>query len=128
MSSKTKGAKSSAKGKRYSAAEKEEILNYVEQVNADKGRGGQSAASKKYKISPLTISSWIKARKGGGASAPARATKAAKATSAGSIGGAVSGSMSKKLAKLQGLHDQIDRTEQELAKLRAQFDALKGSL
>lgn len=121
MSSKTKeGAKGSAKGKRYSAAEKEEILNYVEKVNAEKGRGGQSAASKKYKISPLTISSWLKARGGAGATAPARST--------GGAGGSVSGPIGKKLAKLQGLHDQIDRTEKELAKLRAQFDALKGSL
>ncbi len=125
MSSKTKGGKTSAKGKRYSAAEKEEILDFVEQVNAEKGRGGQSAASKKYKISPLTISSWLKARKGGStARSTPRATSAAGSTSAAKV----SGPIGKKLDKLQSLHDQIERSEAELAKLRAQFDALKGSL
>lgn len=120
MSSKTKeGGKASAKGKRYSASEKQEILDYVEKVNAEKGRGGQSAASKKYKISPLTISSWLKARSGG---------VGISGRSAAGSNGSVSGPIGKKLAKLQGLHDQIARAEKELAKLRAQFDALKGSL
>lgn len=105
--------KASSKGKRYSAAEKKEILDYVAQVNAAKGRGGQAAASKKFKISPLTISSWLKA---GGPSA------------AGGGSAAASGPIGKKLAKLQSLHDEIARTEKHLSKLRAQFDALKGSL
>jgi transposase-like protein len=105
----------SAKGRRYSAKEKAEIVAFVDKVNADKGRGGQSAASKKFKISPLTIASWIRAGIGGGEAA---ATPAASA--AGPIG--------KKLSKLQALHDQIARTEKELSKMKAQFNALKSAL
>lgn len=48
---KTAGA---GKGKRYSDSEKAEILAYVEA----QGRGGASAAAKKFNVSPLTISSW----------------------------------------------------------------------
>jgi len=117
MSSKSKtSAVNAAKGRRYSAKEKADILAYVDKINAEKGRGGQSAASKKYKISPLTISSWNKAR--GTAAVPAAASGAV----------AASGPIGKRLAKLQTLHDQIARTEKELAKMRAQFDALKASL
>jgi hypothetical protein len=47
----------SKKGKRYNAAEKAEILNFVEQL----GRGGATQAAKKYGISPLTLSNWKKA-------------------------------------------------------------------
>ncbi len=49
--------KSSGKGKRYTDAEKAEVLAFVENY----GRGGASAAAKKFGVSPLTISSWRKA-------------------------------------------------------------------
>lgn len=126
----TKKAKSSAKGRRYSAKEKSEILAYVDTVNSEKGRGGQSAASKKYKISPLTISNWIKAGFGSG-NAPAPKSKASAPASAGKSAASTvstSGPISKKLAKLQSLHEQIVSTEKELAKLTSQFNTLKASL
>jgi DNA primase catalytic subunit len=53
--------KNTNKGKRYSPAEKQQILAYVEQINKAKGRGGQKAASGKYGVSQLTISAWKKA-------------------------------------------------------------------
>jgi len=105
-----------AKGRRYTAKEKGEIIAFVDKVNTEKGRGGQSAASKKYKISPLTISSWIRSGAGGGGS------------SSGGAGAAVSGPIGKKLSKLQALHDQIARAEKELSKLKAQFNSLKSAL
>ncbi len=105
-----------AKGRRYTAKEKADIIAFVEKVNTEKGRGGQSAASKKYKISPLTISSWIRSGVGGGASSG----RGGAASVAGPIG--------KKLTKLQDLHDQIAKAEKELSRLRAQFDSLKSSL
>jgi transposase-like protein len=104
-----------AKGRRYTAKEKAEIIAFVDKVNAEKGRGGQSAASKKFKISPLTISSWIRSGAGGGMS-----SAVGTASVAGPIG--------KKLSKLQALHDQIARSEKELSKLKAQFNALKAAL
>lgn len=48
------------KGKRYSDAEKAEILNFI----AQQGRGGASQAAKKFGISPLTLSNWKKASGG----------------------------------------------------------------
>jgi len=103
-----------AKGRRYTAKEKADIIAFVDKVNTDKGRGGQSAASKKYKISPLTISSWIRAGSGGGGASVG--------------GGAVAGPIGKKLSKLQALHDQIARAEKDLSKLRTQFNSLKSAL
>jgi transposase-like protein len=104
-----------AKGRRYTTKEKAEIIAFVDKVNAEKGRGGQSAASKKYKISPLTISSWIRSGIGGGS-----ASNGSAASVAGPIG--------KKLSKLQALHDQIARAEKELGKLKSQFNSLKSAL
>lgn len=107
-----KTATNTAKGRRYTAAEKTEIINYVHEVNASKGRGGQAAASKKFKISPLTISSWMKS---GGRSSTPRGHGTLDITG-------------RKLAKLQALQGEIEIHEKNLAKLRTEFDALKRTL
>jgi len=103
-----------AKGKRYTEKEKAEILAYVDKVNSEKGRGGQSAASKKFKISQLTISSWLR---GGAGSGTVRITTAAKG-----------GGLAAKVAKLTALAAQIDKSEKDLEKLRSQFKSLQASL
>lgn len=73
MSTKTK--KPSATGVRYTDSQKQEIVDFISQYNSQKGRGGQSAASKKYKVTPFTISAWMKAS---GAPKTAKAVKEAK--------------------------------------------------
>jgi transposase-like protein len=106
-----KKAKNS-RGRRYSAEEKAAIIGHVESVNASKGRGGQTAASKKFGISMLTISNWMKKSP---SATPTRGTGKSK-----SVNGAIS--------KLASLHSQIESKEKEIAKLRQQFDLLKRSL
>lgn len=71
MSAKTK--KTAPKGKRYTDTEKQAIVDYVNQVNAKAGRGGQAAAVKKFGVTALTISGWLKG------AAPAKAAPAAPA-------------------------------------------------
>lgn len=62
--------KANKKGVRYTAEQKAEILNFIEQ----QGRGGATQAAKKFKVSPLTLTSWKKKAAGGnGASATASA-------------------------------------------------------
>jgi len=67
--------KTTTKGKRYTDAQKQEVVAYANKVNADNGRGGQAAAARKYGISVLTVSGWLKA---GGAPKAAKPVKAAK--------------------------------------------------
>ena len=66
--------KTTTKGKRYTDAEKQEVISFVGKVNAEKGRGGQSAAAEKYNISVMTVASWLKA---GAALKPATANATA---------------------------------------------------
>jgi len=72
MSSNSK--KTTTKGKRYTDAEKQEVISFVGKVNAEKGRGGQSAAAEKYNMSVMTVASWLKT---GAALKPATATTTA---------------------------------------------------
>jgi hypothetical protein len=79
-------------------------------VNSKQGRGGQTAAVKKYGISALTISTWLR----GGTS-----FKAGKVSSNGT-GGVI--------AKLAAVHAEIVAKEKELVTLRSQFEKLKSSI
>lgn len=51
-------------GKRYSAAEKAEIVAYILAFDAENKRGGMKAASDKYGISVVTLSNWKRKDKG----------------------------------------------------------------
>jgi hypothetical protein len=104
-----------SKGRRYTTKEKSEIIAFVDKVNAEKGRGGQMAATKKFKLSPLTIASWIRSGITADGEAPVPASYAG-------------GPIGRKLAELQSLHGQIVKAEKELAKMKSQFSALKGNL
>jgi hypothetical protein len=103
--------KNPSKARRYSLKEKEEILRYVETVNSKQGRGGQTAAVKKYGISALTISTWLR---GNGV-----VSVTGKASSNGT-GGVI--------AKLGAVHAEIVAKEKELAALKSQFEKLKASI
>jgi transposase-like protein len=114
--------KKTTKGKRYTAEEKNEILGFVEKHNSENGRGGQSAASKKYGISQLSIASWLK--NAGSVASSKRGRKAV----AGAKGAVSKGSFSKKLNELSAVAAQIDKAEADLAKLRTKFNSLKAGL
>ena len=99
-----------AKGKRYSAAEKAKVLSMVEKVNAEKGRGGITAAAEKFGVTPLTISAWLR---NAGIS-----TRGATKSQAGP----------EVFQRLAELHETILRTEEELANLKQEYAALKRKL
>jgi transposase-like protein len=70
---------------RYSDAQKKEVVDFVTSYNKANGRGGQSQAAAKFKMSQITVASWLKAAaklKAPQASKAAKAVKAPKAPSA----------------------------------------------
>lgn len=117
------GAKKGSKGagKRYSAAEKQEVIDFVNSYNASNGRGGQSEAARKFNISILTVSAWLK--KSG-----SKVAKGSKAVAAGKSSAKVSSALTAKVASLIQMSDRIQKAELELAKLRAGYESLKASI
>ena len=98
------------KMKRYSDAEKKEILEFVE----SKGWGGQKAAVKKFKVTPATISAW-KRNAGGEGAGNGRSTR----------GG------SKELRAVQDLASiltEMEATEAKLVNLKKRYQKLKSNL
>lgn len=84
--------KKSAKGMRYTDAQKQEVVDFVSSYNTTNGRGGQSKASEKFNVSQLTIAGWIKgkgskpAAKVAKAPKPAAVAKPAKSAGASKVG------------------------------------------
>ena len=107
-------AKKKTKGKRYSDAEKKKIIAFVEKVNAEKGRGGVTAAAKKYKVSPLSISNWIK---GTGVAAVPRKRVGKRASKGGGA-----------WAKMVALKADIDIMETKLVAKKIEFSKLAKQL
>lgn len=105
--------KTKSKGKRYTDAEKAKVLAHVEQVNKTRGRGGIASASKKFGVTALTISNWLRANEPLALSM----TKTNRSSRAAEI-----------LRRLADIHDEIVRREQELSPLRQEFQKLKKSL
>ncbi len=99
-----------AKRKRYSTAQKQKIIGFVEDHNAKNGRGGQAAASKKFKVSVLSIGNWLK---GGGASKKKASVKKTKVAGSGSVTATLS---------------RMTVIQEKIAALNAEFDALKKQL
>ncbi|MEI7956011.1 MAG: hypothetical protein WCJ66_12655 [Verrucomicrobiota bacterium] len=110
-------------GKRYTDAQKQEVVSYVLEVNTAKGRGGLSAAVAKYKVSPLTISGWIKkagmvtkAPKAAKAPKTPKAVKPAAPAKVAKVKAPATGGLSAKAAVAIG--NQVAKLEKQLAKLK----------
>jgi hypothetical protein len=129
-----KRASKSKVGTRYTAEQKKEVVDFTVAYNAANGRGGQSKAAAKFKVSPLTVMAWLKAagvkksskkaaKKSARAARPAKAAKAAKkASSSASV------SFDAKLSSLLTLSKEIAKAEAALAQLKGKFSSLKASL
>lgn len=99
--------------KRYTEEEKSEILAFIEKFNAEKGRGGVTAAVKKFKATPVTISSWLKKT--------GKKTVKAKKT-------AKKRNPAKLWERLNAVRTEIAKAEKSLAKLNAEAKVLRKEI
>ena len=113
--------KGSLQGKRYSDAQKKDVVDFVVAVNTSKGRGGLSAATQKFGISPLSISSWLR-KSGVKAAKPPVSVKAAKPAKAAKVLPAKSGLSA---TAIVALGSQIAKAEAEISKLKLMLRTLK---
>lgn len=44
---------------RYNQETKDEVIAFIQSYNQENGRGGQSAAVKKWNLNPITVKSWL---------------------------------------------------------------------
>jgi DNA-binding transcriptional regulator YdaS (Cro superfamily) len=109
-------------GKRYTTEQKAEITDFVAAYNAANGRGGQSKAAEKFKVSPLTVMAWLKGS-GGKVTVKKSTSKVAKSPTA-----TVSSAFDAKLASLLALSKEISKTEAALVQMNEKFKKMKAAL
>ena len=107
-------SKTNPKGRRYTPNERRDILEFIRQYNSSHGRGGATAAMKKFGISQPTLSLWI---------SKAGDSQAGDGTSPNG-----SGIKSKVLQQLVEIDRQILQKRAELEALEARFRELKSKL
>ncbi|MBC7980297.1 MAG: hypothetical protein H7Y36_07015 [Armatimonadetes bacterium] len=112
--------------KRYTPEEKKEITDFVAKYDSANGRGGKSAAVKKFGISPISLSSWIGAKASPSATAGKRGRKPGSKNVKQLVGS--KGNFSSKIKVLTSLAAEIDNVESKLGQLKAKFNSLKASL
>ena len=98
---------------RYEQNKKDEVVAFVQQFNEEKGRGGQSAAVKKWDLNPITVKSWLE--KAGVVTPRRGGTKEPSTPSKSTVG--VSGTL-QRMISIQG---QIEALEAEYAKLKGKL-------
>lgn len=121
---------------RYDQKTKDEVVSFIQKYNAEKGRGGQSAAVAKWNLNPVTVKSWMekagvdspgrggKKRKAGKAAKAAKATRGAKpGRKPGRKPGKVSGG-----SNLEKTLNRMMKIQGEISALQAEYAALKDSL
>jgi len=116
-----KTKKTTTKGKRYTTAEKQEVLDYVASVDAEKGRGGVAAAARQFGITPLTVTAWKKRFGTDASSAPARASS--KEASVTASRGATT--QSRALHRLGEILDAIEAHKAKIVTLEKEYAKLK---
>lgn len=103
------------KGRRYSRQEKMDVINFVDRINEELGRGGISRASREFGISQLTISKWIRDQ---GEPVPGR--RRAR--------GRTRADVPANLERLSVIMKQINELEDKLGDLHEEYDTLKAQL
>jgi hypothetical protein len=91
---------------RYDQKTKDEVIAFIQSYNEEKGRGGQSAAVKKWDLNPVTVKTWLSKA---GVETPGRrgkkkgkAGKAGKAVRSPKVAAAKSGRKPGRPAKVGG--------------------------
>lgn len=112
-------AKKSSKGRRYSLQEKRSVIDFVNQYNEENGRGGITAASNKFGVSTLTISTWLRTHPVGGRNGTRSVPR---------IYSDYADKRGKIIEELCKTDQEITAKRAELKVLEAKFEKLKNAL
>ncbi len=122
---------------KYNQETKDEVIAYIQQYNEENGRGGQSAAVKKWNLNPVTVKSWLEkagiatpgrgGRKKGKPGRPAKSGKPGRkpgrkpAAAAAAAAPAAVGDLQSILNRMVAVRAQISALESEYAQLKAKL-------
>jgi len=106
----TAAAAQAGRGTRYSSKQKAAILTFVDKFNAKNGRGGAAEAARKFGITQLTISKWM------------------KETGSPSPKGKKNVDFSKTIKRITEVHKEMAALQDKLDALRKEYVDLRATL
>jgi hypothetical protein len=113
--------------KRYDQSTKDEVVSFIQAFNEENGRGGQSAAAKKWKLNPITVKAWLEKA---GVASPGKSAK--KKLGKGRTASLNASPKPTKSTKLTGnVEDVLKRLmgiQKEIGSLQKEYDSLKSKL
>lgn len=115
---------------KYDQKTKDEVVAYIQNYNAENGRGGQSAAVKKWKLNAITVKSWLEKAgvetpgRGGKKTKPGRKVKAGRAAKPGRKVVSKPGRKPGRRAAVAG--GDLAATLNRMVAIRAEITALEG--
>jgi len=123
---------------RYDQNTKDEVIAFVLSYNEENGRGGQSAAVKKWDLNPLTVKSWlskagIETPGRGGKKRKGKVGRPAKAAKAGRPAKAAAGKPGRKpvivgAGDIAATLNRMVAIRSEIASLESEYSKLKAAL
>jgi hypothetical protein len=110
--------------KRYDQKTKDEVVNFIQSFNEKNGRGGQSAAAKKWKLNPITVKAWLEKA---GVASPGKSAK--KKRGGGKAASAKTSLKSSGSAKnVEDVLKRLLSIQKEIGSLQKEYDSLKSKL
>ncbi|MEM9281663.1 MAG: hypothetical protein AAGA96_07555 [Verrucomicrobiota bacterium] len=112
---------------RYDQKTKDKVVAFITDYNNKNGRGGQSAAAKKWKINPITVKAWME--KAGVASPGKTSKKKAGTKKKGKT--ATKKTRATRSTKTVSISDVLKRMaaiQDEISSLQKEYESLKGKL
>ena len=106
---------------RYDQKTKDEVVSFIKDYNEHNGRGGQSAAAKKWNLNPITVKAWLEKA---GVPTPGKTAKKKKNGVVARRNGKVAKNGSNKSDALRRMVEIQDKIEA----LQGEYDGLKARL
>ena len=114
---------------RYDQKTKDEVVSFIQKFNEENGRGGQSAAAKKWNLNPITVKAWME--KAGVASPGKTAKKKKKRKPASSANGSTkttAGRTTTVPKSVSGALKRMVEIQEKIESLQGEYEKLKKSL
>jgi hypothetical protein len=104
---------------RYTGEQQDAILSFVREYQEKNGRGAQAAAVKKFGVSAITLSKWLKASGKPGKTAGKRG---------GKLKASAASAPARKVVDVDGALLRMIEIRERISALNAEFAALRGNL
>lgn len=110
--------------KRYDQKTKDEVVSFIQSFNEENGRGGQSAAAKKWKLNPITVKAWLEKA---GVASPGKSAKK-KRKGGKSASSAATPKASRSVNSTEDVLKRLIAIQKEIGSLQKEYDSLKAKL